>query len=306
MKYGNDLWNISTLSKFIQENQENESDWSMAVTGRKGVGKSTLAYGVCKNTDRRFSPQRNIIMTPSAEGIADRLEKLEPDSTVSVDESIGALYSENWAKEEQKGLHQYLAQCQRKDKHTATFFCLPSIYDLRGPLRRAGVNMWIRVYQRGEAALLLPSAVEENDPFRLDEIVKVRRKLEKELGRTKTYQQYAPEFQRALYRRLSTFLAILTFPPMSPTEKLDYENYFRTQRESLKSASFKNSASQSSVEEARQLRIYEKKLKLESRVGKRIAFCGCVWEGGKQISYCKGHAKYKLEVDPDGGTGGPE
>ncbi len=131
----------------------------MVLTGVKGAGKSTAALQIAKAADKEYQLERNIVLTPDPEKVAHIINELGTYPCVVLDEAIGSLYTENWAAKGQKGLHVFLQQFQRKDKFCVLVLCIPNIHDLRGPLLRASVDMWIHLFARGEGVAMIRTAM---------------------------------------------------------------------------------------------------------------------------------------------------
>jgi hypothetical protein len=222
--FGSLTWQTNTLARFCKKRQDSDLDFTMLISsgGIKGRGKSTYAMQIGRAICPTFKLETHMVSSPKPEAIADCIENAGQSPAIVIDEAIGTMYREKWADKAQQAIHQYLQQYQRRDKNAVIIFCIPNIHDFRRPLLRSSVNLWIEIYTRGKAALMLRSAFPEDDCFRLWEFDKITGMMRRKEGRSKTWQEYEPKFQERVYAKLSTFLAFGRFKQM---ELGDYTNY---------------------------------------------------------------------------------
>lgn len=253
------VWEPRDVALFLQVRQENDNDFTTVLTGNKGAGKSTLAYEIAEEVNPLdFSLENNFLLSPDGMEIAEQMDAMTARRAVVLDEAIGSLYTENWSSPDQKGLHVYLNQFQRKDRQTVLLLCIPSIWDLRGPLLRSSVDAWIHLYARGEGALMIKTPMPIEDVFMRD---RLRRRWEELAGsegvRTNVLAQHLPGFQKKVYRGMPTFLKTIRFPEL-PKPKYDaYMEYVRLNREKIRSAIFAAAEAEKVKREKR--RIYVEK-----------------------------------------------
>jgi hypothetical protein len=283
---GKETWTVKGAANFCKTRQKNNLDYTILVTGKKGSGKSTLTIKVAKEICE-FTYPKNLIASPNPKVIADTIEAAGVDPAVILDEAIGSLYRENWAKEAQKALHQYFNIHQRRNKRAIIFMCIPNIHDLRGPLIRSSVDMWIHIYAKGKAVVMLPSPFPEEEPFRVSEISKRRVKIGRREGITKTYQEYNSKYQEKVWTSLSTFAAFLRWKELTKAEYSEYLAFTESFRVQHKNELFKTENNNpSKVNNSMNgggggVCVPEEKIKL--------AVCGCKWRDGERIFTCKSH-----------------
>lgn len=232
-------WTVSDLAKFAKSRQDNELDLTIALTGAKGLGKSTLGVELAEAVmGKDFSFPKCILLTPDPQAIAKHIDATAKNPVIVLDESIGSLYTENWAASSQKALHIYLNQFQRRGKNAILVLCIPSIYDLRGVLVRSSVDIWVHVLSRGTAVVMLRSPAPVEDPFFRKELYEVYTRTAKSMRRWSAVSQYEEDFQRVVYSRMKTFVAFLEFPALEPAFYADYLAHVEGQREEVRKAIF--------------------------------------------------------------------
>ena len=69
------VMNFKEFTDPIKKDLRNDYDVTIAVTGDKGVGKSTFCYHAAKNLDDKFKIERNFIFEPFYKPIKDRIFK---------------------------------------------------------------------------------------------------------------------------------------------------------------------------------------------------------------------------------------
>lgn len=232
-------WGIPELSQFCLTRQEHDLDLTIALTGAKGLGKSTLAAELAMEAMKDdFSMSKCILLTPDAMKIAEHIDASARRPVIVLDESIGSLYTENWANSAQKSLHIYLNQFQRRGKNAVLVLCIPSIFDLRGVLVRSSVDLWIHVLGRGEAVVMLRSPAPVQDPFFRDSLFEIWESVARSTSHRNALSQYEVDFQRSVYGRMPTFLAYLNFPELEPKLYKEYLDHVEGQREEIRKSIF--------------------------------------------------------------------
>jgi ABC-type dipeptide/oligopeptide/nickel transport system ATPase component len=263
-----------TLGIFIRSVQQNDRDFTIALTGFKGCGKSTFAMSVAKCAEgENFSIEKNIVLTPDGKEIADHIEKCSSKPVIVLDEAIGSLYREKWSEAAQKALHIYLQQFQRKEKQCVLLMCIPSIHDLRRPLIRASVNMWIHLYEtRGFGVVMMRSALPVQDCFFLDNFEKFAQH-----SKVNIIQQYEVSFQNKTYSRMPTFLGFIRFDNVDEKLYQDYKDYVALNRAKIMDKIFGDSEGEKLNNEyslmKKKLKMRKMKEELENEGKPKVKFC---------------------------------
>lgn len=249
-------WTVRDFALFCQARQDNDLDLTVALTGAKGLGKSTLGQEVAMEAmGNDYSLDKCVLLTPEPQRIAEHIDAMARNPVIVLDESIGSLYTENWAASSQKALHIYLNQFQRRGKNAVLILCIPSIFDLRGVLVRSSVDVWVHVIGRGKAMVMLRSPAPVADPFFRDDLYELWTQTARVKGHTNALSQYDTDFQRSVYARMPTFVANLDFPELSPKDYAAYLAHVESQREEVRAAIFKAADDDKLKSEKRRLMV---------------------------------------------------
>jgi hypothetical protein len=264
------IWSAKDLAAFCRIRQENELDYTMVLTGVKGSGKSTAALQIARAIDKGYTLERNVILTPDPQKVAEAIDGLNSAPCVVLDEAIGALYTENWAAKGQKGLHVFLNQFQRKDKFCVLVLCIPSIFDLRGPLLRSSVDMWIHLFGRGDGVIMIRTAMPVPDPFMRDRLLNRWEYVAAQQNcRDKVLAQRTADFQRIVYRGMPTFLKFIKFEALPTEEYNEYMDYVRANKNEIRDAIFEASDDEKIKNQMRRLNYERRKNELEEGTPRR-------------------------------------
>lgn len=149
--------NLNNFVNLIKSFISKDMDFVIAITGAKGVGKSTLAMQIAIRylnlIGKKFDVDRNVAYT--FDQIVQAIENLEQGDVLIIDEAVNVMMAEDWAKFESKYLKKVFAKL--RVKHLVVFLCIPNFFWLDRKYRDDMVNLWIHVFQRGKAFIATPS-----------------------------------------------------------------------------------------------------------------------------------------------------
>jgi len=110
--------------KKIRQDQRNEKDHVIAITGYPGLGKSQLASVLSILVDYDYEFHRNILFIPTSKSIKDKYYNLPMFSVMHIDEASRGLHKQNGMIKFSKLLTHYMIQ-KEKDYYLCTFLvCL--------------------------------------------------------------------------------------------------------------------------------------------------------------------------------------
>lgn len=131
-------------------------DWLMVVEGYEGVGKSTLAWHVCKYIDPDFNAQ-NIVFEPDQFRLL--LQNARKGESILIDEGGLLLFSRNAMQTDNKELIQALTTIRAKNLFIC--ICVPSFHILDKYVREHRVKSLIRVAARGRYQFFSKKKIKE-------------------------------------------------------------------------------------------------------------------------------------------------
>lgn len=257
-------WTPKKLANFCVARQDSDLDWTIGITGEKGFGKSSAVIAICKEiVGNKFSMDANVILVPDAQKITEIIDASGPRPALILDEAIATLYCENWASKEQKGFHIFLNMFQRRDKHCILFLCIPYLQDLRGPLVRSSMNMWIHLYRRGEGVIFIRSSAPFlQDPFMRDAMAEQWYYHAKTENRHRVLLQDA-DFQKTVFASMPTFCAFIKFPQLDTQTYDAYLDHTRKSRVEMKQTLFSGLNDEKIKQKKRQLSVQRLERMLE-------------------------------------------
>lgn len=133
--------------------KKHEHDKIIAVTGREGYGKSTLALQLALAVDEDLSVDQIIF---NRDRLEDRLRVADPGEVLIVDEAGISMFSQEWWDEMQRQIIKRLVS--GRVKGLRIFFVSPHLKMLNNQIRNRRLDQWfychaIGRYGRGEAHL---------------------------------------------------------------------------------------------------------------------------------------------------------
>lgn len=201
---------VKDLKKLIQKRINNRYDCNIIVTGKTGIGKSTVIYQILKKF-RSFKIEDKLTYSRT-EFI--HLIKDFKRSVIWNDELIGSAFKRNFFEREQIQLIEILTKY--RSNYNVVMGALPVFFTLDKELLKL-FRVHIQVIARGKAILHLP----KEGRMYSDDIwdVKYNKTLE---DRWSKKREKNPNF-KIPYHKLSTFKAYLFFDPLTEEEEEKYE-----------------------------------------------------------------------------------
>lgn len=132
----------------IRRRQRERLDTVIAITGRKGMGKSTLGLRLSRAVDDDFGLDQVVYR---AADMADLFVKLRVTQAAMYDEAALGLLSTDWASYEARELVHSVTIL--RPKRLTLILCLPRFKRLNASFREDLVDLWIRVDSRGVATV---------------------------------------------------------------------------------------------------------------------------------------------------------
>lgn len=206
-------WHIKDLAEMSKESRKKRFDFICAITGRRGLGKSTLGYKWARRLG--FKPKQHIIYTREdlAKGLAGW------DQVLMADEAINAGYKRDFHSTDQKDLIKMLNMY--RDHRNILFLCIPNFWDLDKPLRDL-VKLRIDIVRRGLGVIHKPKeSTYSNDPW--DH--KMNQKIEEKWSKGGVY--------KPRYSRLSTFVGMIKYGALSPKQEELYQSIKNAKRNEI-------------------------------------------------------------------------
>lgn len=123
-----------------------EGGWDvpLAVSGPRGVGKSTFLIQFFKKWNPQYNPVRDMPM--DRDSLMDMMDEGGRFKEIHCDEGVGMLFSRNWSDPEQISL---LAKFDRsRHNHQVIGVAIPRFAALDSHFRNSIVRFWVHVYKR--------------------------------------------------------------------------------------------------------------------------------------------------------------
>lgn len=206
--------NLNNFARLIYSWLQKDMDCVVAVSGAKGVGKSTLAMQIAirylRLIGKKFDVERNVAYTFNE--IIAAINTLEKGDVLIIDEAVNVMMSEDWNKFESKYLKKVFAKL--RVKHLLVFICIPDFFWLDKKYREM-VHFWIYVFKRGKAIVFTPNlAPAVQDPWYTEW-------LKQKLNFHYSYFSPSSIVERMLARHPG-FFDFIEFPPL---DKEIYQKY---------------------------------------------------------------------------------
>src|SRR3990167_6521052 len=143
--------------KLLRRLQTLDFDGIVAVTGEKGIGKSTVGLQILRQLHGDYFPERPFrigeVVAYSNEDVREKLATLPKFGGFMADEAARFAMGEDWMKSDNKELKKLLAQC-RKPNNLIGLLNIPQLTWLDNKYISGLVNVWIWVVARGVAVIL--------------------------------------------------------------------------------------------------------------------------------------------------------
>ena len=197
-------WTLTELCELIKETTANKFDFIIFIDGRRGTGKSTLAYKLALRIKKNFNPWKDILF--SREEVLKQLT-LKKNDLIIADEMINVSYRRDFYLEDQKNLIKYFNMY--RDSCNVFIGCVPTFVNIDKDLLKM-VKMRITVVRRGLAVVQIPNNPMYNpDPWDIEK----NRKIEMSWM----------NMNKPRYSKLTTFAGYLEFGDLKPTSRKIYE-----------------------------------------------------------------------------------
>lgn len=197
---------VKDIVEIINGKQSKEFDCIVFIDGKRGLGKSSLAWKICKKKGG-FKPQRDITYTRKE---AIRSLATNKHATIFSDEMINVAFKRDFYEGDQKvlikGLNMFRDSCN--------FYigCIPEFYDTDPKLRDL-CHLRIRVLRRGLALVHRPI----DSQFTQD-------KWDTRNNQKREMQWTMQRNKKPKYSQLSTAIAFLTWKDLCPKDKELYRS----------------------------------------------------------------------------------
>lgn len=219
MAYKQIIWTIKELVEVLRARQLNEFDVNIGISGRRGNGKSTLAFKIFNSFKKQgFKQDKHQVYS------RDDVVKLLSRQTFSYcwdDEAINSGYKRDFQNKGQQELIKIITNF--RDNYNIYASALPFFYSLDKDLREL-IFLHIHIIERGVAVLFMPSTtnIHSQDPWDTKRNIKVEEQENKRVSRNPNL--------RFRYNRFSTFAGYLYFTDMTAKQKERYKGIKRDKR----------------------------------------------------------------------------
>lgn len=168
--------NLMHLCELLHKFQMHNFDCITAVTGFKGVGKSTFAMNVIRFMRHKYGGHAidNVPLEGDTKCIAYNnedvkscIQNLEKYGIFMADEAARFAMGEDWMHTENKELKKLLAQC-RSPKNLIAMLCIPNMNWFDSKYLEGLISIWIWIPARGHAFIFLPDANPSADPWHME------------------------------------------------------------------------------------------------------------------------------------------
>jgi len=150
---------IRMIGRSMKKHVRNDFDVNALITGKEGIGKSTVGILLGEEADDNFDYARNIIYRP--EKIIQQIRGLNKYDAALVDEAIRILYARTFYNKAQIAVNKYLRICRKENK--IIIWVIPHIMDLDSGVRNRRIEWWINVLDRNKETGIGTAALFVND-----------------------------------------------------------------------------------------------------------------------------------------------
>lgn len=206
------VWSIKEITHLLRKRQVNQFDCNIAVTGKRGDGKSTLLFKIFNSFKKEGFKQKKHQVYDQRDIIT--LLTTQKFGFCWDDEAINSGYKRDFQKSGQKDLIKIVTNY--RDNFNIYGSALPFFYSLDKDLRDL-IFMHLHVVERGLAVIFLPlkDQIHGQDIWDTKNNQKIEERESKRLEKN-------PK-SRFRYHRLTTFAGYLFFGPMTPKQRALYE-----------------------------------------------------------------------------------
>lgn len=157
---GKEQWSVEELCDTLNKTAATDKDNINAIDGGTGVGKSTLAFKLCKRGCEWFDMDKDILY--SRKELIDWATTARPGSWGFADEAVNVLFKRDFQKGEQKFLLKVLDMC--RSRNLTLFLLIPNFWALDKHVLEGRIRLRLHVAKTGLTFLWKPSG----NPFTPD------------------------------------------------------------------------------------------------------------------------------------------
>lgn len=259
------IWTIREITEILRQRQLNKFDVNMGISGKRGNGKSTLAFKIFNSFKKQGFNERKHQVYAQKDVI--NLLAMQQFGYCWDDEAINSGYKRDFQNTGQKNLIKIITNY--RDNHNIYASALPFFYSLDKDLRDL-IFVHFHVIERGVAVIFLPLAdqIHTQDQWDTKNNIKIEEQENKRIQKNPllTFR----------YQRFSTFAGYVYFGPMSKKQ----EDFYKKIKKEKRSKSFKESGVITGDEEVPFLqRVYD--LLIQGKLSKDGLIQACIIEGDK-------------------------
>lgn len=213
------VWSMKKVAWMIAETQRQKFDAVIAVTGARGLGKSTLAWKLCKGVGRYnkigFKPKRDIVF--SRDDVINHLSKKKL-GIIFGDEFVNVTYNRDFSNKAQQNFLKMLNMY--RDSRNFLVACIPD-FPILDKQFRSLIKMRLQVIRRGVAIVHLQRKTSYSiDPWDMK-------------GNEKVEANWNKGKRKPNYSQLSTSEGLLFFGDLGAKERRLYELIKQSKRQHL-------------------------------------------------------------------------
>lgn len=212
------IWTVKRLCRMIDNSIANDFDFNLAITGRRGLGKSTLAIKLAKGiTFGKFSMNKDLLYTK--EDIVKALSTRKKKVIVG-DEIVQTAFNRDFYSEYNKTLIKTLTMY--RDSCNLFISCIPNFSMLDNQFRSL-TKMRIDVVKRGIGIIHVP----------------IKSQYTRDIWDVANNEKVEKEWlskgmlAKPKYTKLSTFLGIVKFGDLPPATRKQYLRIKTKKRNSI-------------------------------------------------------------------------
>jgi len=205
------VWHLKDLAGMSDRIISENFDCVIAITGNRGLGKSTLAYKLALASSLKFKPEKDIVF-----GKKDTLRSLAHGrkKVIIADEVIQTAFNRDFYTTENKQFIKILTM--NRDRNNLIILCIPHFSSIDNQIKNL-VRIRIDVVRRGLAIIHTPNKTSyTRDVWDIATNEKIERTWLKS------------GIQKPKFAKLTTFRGIMRFKPLTEIQE---ERYLRIKEE---------------------------------------------------------------------------